>query len=399
MNTIRNFLQKESASGILIIFAMILAIILANNGILHDFYTQILRFDSGFVIGEFSLVKPTILWVNDGLMAVFFFLIGLELKYEFLQGELNSYKKIALPAIAGIGGVLLPALIFYALNYNDSFAIKGWAIPTVSDTAFALAVLFLLGKRVPFSLKLLLLSLAIIDDVAAIVIIAIFYTKSLSIFSLILALFAILCLVYLNYKNSQNTKLFLLFGIILWISVLKSGVHATLAGIIASLFIPLKDENGDIKNGILSTILHILHPVVAFAILPIFAFCNAGVVFSAKSLLNLTHTVPLGIMLGLFFGKQIGVFGFAYLAIKCRLATLPNKTNWLHIYGLSILTGVGMSMSLFIDGLAYLDSDTFLYSNKIAILLSSVLCAVIGYFVLRKASSSKFGFVSGMDKV
>ncbi|ANE35390.1 Na+/H+ antiporter [Campylobacter iguaniorum] len=386
MDSIKAFLQKESASGILIIFSMILALILANNGALNGFYTEILRLDSGVIFGNFSIVKPTILWVNDGLMAIFFFMIGLELKYEFLEGELNSIKKVALPAIAGIGGVIFPALIFYALNHSNDFNVHGWAIPTVSDTAFALAILFLLGSKIPVSLKLFLLSLAIIDDVAAIVIIAIFYTTKLSIFSLILSLFAIIALVVLNYKNNQNKLLYLACGVILWVAVLKSGVHATLAGIIASLFIPLKDEYGDSEHGMLNSIMHFLHPIVAFLILPIFAFSNAGVVLSKDALMNLFHPVPLGIMLGLFVGKQIGVFSFAYLAIKLKLADLPQSSNWLHLYGLSILTGVGMSMSLFVDGLAYADSNVFLYANKISILVASTVCAVLGYIVLRKAS-------------
>lgn len=388
MNSIKAFLQKESASGILIIFSMILALILANNGTLNGFYTEILRLDSGVIFGNFSIVKPTILWVNDGLMAIFFFMIGLELKYEFLEGELNSIKKVALPAIAGIGGVIFPALIFYILNHSNDFNVHGWAIPTVSDTAFALAVLFLLGSKIPVSLKLFLLSLAIIDDVAAIVIIAIFYTTKLSIFSLILSLFAIIALAVLNYKNNQNKLLYLACGVVLWVAVLKSGVHATFAGIIASFFIPLKDEYGNSEHGMLNSIMHFLHPLVAFLILPIFAFSNAGVVLSKDALMNLFHPVPLGIMLGLFLGKQIGVFSFAYLAIKLKLADLPQSSNWLHLYGLSILTGVGMSMSLFIDGLAYADSNVFLYANKIAILVASTICAVLGYFVLRKASKN-----------
>ncbi|EDO9794622.1 Na+/H+ antiporter NhaA [Campylobacter fetus] len=389
MNIIKNFLQKESASGILIILAMILALILANNGVLNKFYSEILRLDSGIIFGEFKLIKPTILWVNDGLIAIFFFFIGLELKYEFLEGELNSISKVALPSIAGIGGVIVPAVIFYVLNHANSFDVNGWAIPTVSDTAFALAVLFLLGSRIPISLKLFLLSLAIIDDVAAIIIIAIFYTKTLSIISLFISFCAIVILTILNYKNNQNIYIYLLCGIVLWVSVLMSGIHATLAGIIASMFIPLRDEDGDPEHGMLQSVMHFLHPIVAFLILPIFAFSNAGVVFSEDSILNLTHPVPLGIIFGLFIGKQIGVFSFAFLAIKCKLAELPNGCGWLHLYGLSILTGVGMSMSLFIDGLAYAESDAFLYANKIAILLASTMCAVTGYFVLRKASKSQ----------
>lgn len=236
------------------------------------------------------------------------------------------------------------------------------------------------------SLKLFLLSLAIIDDVAAIVIIAIFYTAKLSVFSLFLSFCAVVALGVLNYKNNQNKYLYLACGILLWVSLLKSGVHATLAGIITSFFIPLKDEQGDSEYGMIKAIMHRLHPIVAFVILPIFAFCNAGVVFSIQSLSNLAHNVPLGIILGLFLGKQVGVFSFAYIAIKLRLANLPDGSNWLHLYGLSLLTGVGMSMSLFIDGLAYANSDVYLYANKIAILIASVMCAIAGYIVLRKAS-------------
>ncbi len=390
MEAIRNFLHKESASGILIICAMILAIILANSGVLSHFYNDFLRIQAGVVFGAATLIKPIILWVNDGFMAVFFFFIGLELKREFLEGALNSAKKVSLPAIAGIGGVLLPAIIFYYFNHTEPFAANGWAIPTVSDTAFSLAILFLLGSRIPVTLKLFLLSLAIIDDVAAIIIVALFYTQSLSFFALGVAGVIIAALVILNYKNNQNAFIYLLCGIGLWLAVLLSGVHATLAGIIASFFIPLHDRTGDSEDGMLNAVMEFLHPIVAFVILPIFAFSNAGVVFSSDSLNNLAHPVPIGIMLGLFFGKQFGVFSFAFLAIKCRLAQLPDGCGWGHLYGLAILTGVGMSMSLFIDGLAYADSDAFLYANKIAILLASTACALVGYVVLYIVSARRY---------
>ena len=334
----------------------------------------------GVVFGEFSLQKPLILWVNDGLMAVFFFLLGLELKREIVEGEMRNPAQIVLPIVGAVGGIVMPALVFYAFNHADAFALKGWAIPTATDTAFALGIIMILGKRVPASLKIFLVTLSIIDDVCAILIMAIFYSGHLSAVSFMVAAAATLGLLALNLAGVNKKACYVILGIILWVSVLKSGVHATLAGVVAAFFIPLKAKEGE--GSMLKQIEHDLHGYVAFFVLPVFAFVNAGISLKGIGLEQIFHPVSLGVILGLFAGKQLGVFGFCFLAIKFKLAKLPKYCNLAQFYGLCLLTGIGFTMSLFINSLSYHDTYEFAYADKLAVLIASVISGVTGYAVL-----------------
>jgi NhaA family Na+:H+ antiporter len=320
-------------------------------------------------------------------MAIFFFLVGLEIKREVLEGELSSKAQIALPAIAALGGMVTPALIFTFFNHSDSFSMNGWAIPTATDIAFALGILSLLGSRVPTSLKIFLMALAIIDDLGAIVIIALFYTNQLSLMSILVALGSIVVLVFMNQLNVLKKAAYVLVGIVLWVSVLKSGVHATIAGVVFAFCIPLySDTKKGERFSMLKEMEHDLHYWVAFFILPLFAFVNAGVDLKDLSPLALFSDVSLGIMIGLFLGKQLGVFIFSLIAIKLGFATLPTNSNFKQLYGVAILTGIGFTMSLFVNTLAYNDTDLFHYADKLAILLGSFLSGIVGYFFLKKTS-------------
>ena len=387
---VRKFLQKESTSGIILIFVTVLALIFSNT-FLSEFYNNFLHTPIEFKIGSLlDISKPLILWVNDGLMAVFFLLIGLEIKRELILGHLSSFSKIALPGIAAIGGMLVPALIYVFFNYNDEFAIKGWAIPTATDIAFALGIVALLGKRVPNSLKIFLMALAIFDDLGAILIIAFFYTSDLSVISLSFALVCIIILITMNKMQVTLVSAYVLVGIILWIFVLKSGVHATLAGIILAFTIPLNAINEKRKRvSPVRSLEHHIHFWVAFYILPIFAFVNAGIDLRSLSFDELINPVSLGIILGLFIGKQFGVFLFVYLAVRFNLAKLPRSTSWSQIYGISVLTGIGFTMSLFIDSLAFQDSAMFSYTDKVAILIGSILSGLLGYLILLKVKGKR----------
>lgn len=388
MNILDDFIQKESASGVLLIGATILALILSNTA-LAPLYETFLHLPVEIRIGTFSLDKSLYHWVNDGLMAIFFLLIGLEVKREIIEGHLSSISQFALPGIAAVGGMVVPAIIYLIFNQNDAIAVNGWAIPTATDIAFALAVLSLLGNRVPISLKIFLMALAIIDDLGAIIIIAIFYTADLSTLSITVALISLTILIILNLFGITKKAAYFIVGTILWVSVLKSGVHATLAGVALAFTIPLKakDENNKIVSP-LKEIEHNLHFWVAFYILPLFAFVNSGVNITNISLNQMTGPVPLGIMLGLFLGKQLGVFGFSFLAIKLKLAVLPEGSNWKQLYGVSILTGIGFTMSLFIVSLAFEDDSLFQYTDKLAILIASLVSGIIGYGILRYGKSS-----------
>ncbi|MFA5517077.1 MAG: Na+/H+ antiporter NhaA, partial [Desulfuromonadales bacterium] len=347
---IRDFLKLEAASGILLIGAMVLALICANT-MLAEYYDLFLQTRVAVEIGAMTLGKPLLLWINDGLMAIFFLLVGLEVKREILDGELSSWSKIALPAYAAVGGMLAPALIYIGFNRADEIAMQGWAIPAATDIAFALGILALLGKGVPNNLKLFLLTLAILDDLGAIVIIAIFFTNDLSLLSLGLAAAAILTLVVMNLLGVTRLAAYMLVGAFLWICVLKSGVHATLAGVVLAFAIPLRGEDS-YGHSPLRELEHNLHPWVGFAILPVFAFANAGVPLIGMSLTNLLEPLTLGIAAGLFIGKQIGIVGFSWLAVKLRLASLPDGIRWPEFYGMAILCGIGFTMSLFIASLA-----------------------------------------------
>jgi len=380
---IKEFINKESSAGILLIFVTLLALILQNT-FMSTFYTSFLHTPVEIRFGDLQIAKPLILWVNDGLMAVFFFLIGLEVKREVKEGHLSSLSQITLPGIAAIGGMVVPALVFIAFNKGESFAMNGWAIPTATDIAFALGILSLLGNRVPLSLKIFLMALAIIDDLGAIVIIALFYTSELSTMSITIAAIALLILFIMNRMDVAIKSAYIVVGLILWVSVLKSGVHATLAGVALAFMIPLSSKDKEGKTfSMAKEMEHDLHYWVAFMILPLFAFVNAGVDLKGISIEEMAGPVPLGIMLGLFVGKQVGVFGFSWFAIKMGWASLPKDSNWTLLYGVSVLTGIGFTMSLFVDSLAYNDTQIYHYADKLAILIGSFLSAIVGYLILR----------------
>ena len=382
ITAIREFLRLESASGILLFLAAVLAMA-AENSAASRWYDALLNTPVEIRVGAFEIAKPLLLWINDGLMAMFFFLIGLELKREVLQGELSNPSQIVLPVAAAGGGLFVPALIYIALNWGDAMALKGWAIPTATDIAFAMGVLSLLGTRVPHALKLFLLTLAITDDLGAIVIIAVFYTADLSLTSLIVAGGAIAVLYMFNRRGVTAIAPYILVGLVLWAAVLKSGVHATLAGIVLALFIPLraKSENG---RSPLEKLEHDLHPAVAFVILPIFAFANTGVSLDGVTFSSLLEPVPLGIAAGLFLGKQLGVMGAAWIVIKLGWANLPGGTRWWELYGVAALCGIGFTMSLFISSLAFEQGAAgFVADDRLGILCGSILSALLGYTVLR----------------
>ncbi|RXJ67153.1 Na+/H+ antiporter NhaA [Halarcobacter ebronensis] len=387
---VKKYIRKESTSGIILIFATLLALLL-NNSIFSEFYTSFLQTEIVFKVGHIlDIQKPLILWINDGLMAIFFLLIGLEIKRELIAGHLSTPSKIALPAIAALGGMVVPALIYFIFNYGDDYSLKGWAIPTATDIAFALGILSLLGRRIPASLKIFLMALAIFDDLGAILIIALFYTNDLSFHAISLAGICILLLVLLNRFKVTRLGFYILLGVLLWIFVLKSGVHATLAGIIVAFTIPLHaiDEKRKLISPVKS-LQHHIHYWVAFYILPLFAFVNAGVDLSYTSLDKLSNPTSMGIIFGLFIGKQLGVFLFSYLAIKYNIAKFPRCTNWAQLYGVSVLTGIGFTMSLFIDSLAFENSNAFFFTDKLAILIGSFASGIMGYLILRFVKSRR----------
>ncbi len=378
---LQRFLQQDYAIGVLLIIAAVMAKIAANTS-LSEYYDLLLEMPIQVAIGPLDIHKPTLLWINDGLMALFFLLIGLEVKREVIEGDLSSPALIVLPGIAALGGMIVPALFYTAFNYGDPIGIKGWAIPAATDIAFAVGILALLGKRVPASLKVFLLALAIIDDLGAIIIIALFYTTELSITSMVIGAILLAVLVVFNRKGVTRLSPYLFVGTLLWVCVLKSGVHATLAGVLIAFTIPLKaiDYKG---RSPLKALEHHLHSKVHFFILPLFAFANAGIELNIEQLKTLSDPIPLGILTGLFLGKQLGVFSFSWLAVKTGLAKLPSGANWQHMYGLSILCGIGFTMSLFIGSLAFADaSPEYMISDRIGILVGSFISAVVGYLVL-----------------
>ncbi|MGB7452566.1 MAG: Na+/H+ antiporter NhaA [Lysobacterales bacterium] len=375
----REFLRLESAGGLILVFAAIFALVLANSPLSH-LYGQLLGLKLTVMVEGFGVSKPLLLWVNDGLMAVFFLLVGLELKREIVEGQLSSVDQVALPALAAIGGLVVPAVIYWFINRDNPQGINGWAVPTATDIAFALAILSLFGSRVPASLKVFLTTIAIFDDLAAIVIIALFYSADLSTTSLYAAGAGIAVLFVLNRLGVKSLAAYLIVGIFIWLFVLKSGVHATLAGIVVAMFIPIKDGDGDSP---LRHLEHILHPWVAYAVLPIFAFANAGLALAGVGIDAAVGTVSIGIILGLFFGKQIGVFGMTALVIGLGLAKKPEGSNWTMLYGIALLCGVGFTMSLFIGSLAFEHGG---FSNiaalKIGVIAGSLASALCGWLVL-----------------
>lgn len=387
---IKEFLKKDSSVGILLMIATALAMIFANSP-LHVFYDFILDTPLEIRLGRhIHIAKPLLLWVNDGLMAVFFFLIGLEVKREVLIGQLSSRSQIVLPGVAAVGGMLVPAIVYVMINAGNSVALSGWAIPAATDIAFALGILALLGDRVPASLKIFLLALAIMDDLGAIVIIAIFYSGDLSMTMLVLSAICLVILVIFNRLKIDNIAPYIWVGVFLWIFVLKSGVHATLAGVALAFVIPLKSKK-DPDHSPLEHLEHTLHPWVSYLVLPIFAFANAGIPLGGMGLSDLFQPVPLGIMLGLTIGKLIGVYGFSAAAIKMGVAKIPEKANFQHLFGVAALCGVGFTMSLFIGGLAFEhtggDAAIYLTTHRIGILSGSLIAGIVGYLILMFADS------------
>ena len=379
---IRRFIKLESSAGLVLMAATVLAMIVKNSP-LAPTYQSLLLLEGEIRVGSLGIQKPLLLWVNDLWMAVFFFLVGMEIKREWIEGHLSDRSQIALPAIAALGGIAVPAAIYSMLNWGDPVAMKGWAVPTATDIAFALGVLALLGSRVPVGLKVFLMTLAVLDDLAAIVLIAVFYTTQLSSTSLLLAGTAIAVLVILNRAGVTRIAAFVLVGIALWVFVLKSGVHATLAGVALAMAIPAKSKTPG-EDPPLRHLIHALHPWVAFAVLPAFAFCNAGINFGELRWDNLTGTVPLGIACGLILGKQIGVFTFSWLTIKLGFAKLPAGASWLQLYGIAVLCGIGFTMSLFIGSLAFAEGGAgYARADRFAIVASSLLAGIIGYLLLR----------------
>ncbi len=390
MNFLEEFIKKESSAGIILIFVTVLALLLKNS-MFSEYYTAFLRTPVEIRFADLHIAKPLLLWINDGLMAIFFLLIGLEVKREFLEGHLSTTSQATLPIIAAVGGMVVPAAFYIAINNGDPTAMRGWAIPTATDIAFALGVLALLGKRVPLSLKVFLMALAIIDDLGAIVIIALFYTVELSTLSIVVAASALTVLILMNRLGVAKKAAYIIVGVILWVSVLKSGVHATLAGVALAFTIPLQCTRKDKGQtySMSKDMEHDLHYWVAFFILPLFAFVNAGVDLRNVSLEQMTTGVPLGIIAGLFLGKQIGVFGFSWIAIKLGLAKIPDNSTWLQLYGVSILTGIGFTMSLFVNSLAFTDGNLYQQADKLAVLVASFTAGIAGYMVLRMARYDK----------
>jgi NhaA family Na+:H+ antiporter len=379
-STFTRFFQLEAASGLLLIAAAILALII-NNSTLSGWYNAFLEIPVVAQFGAVKIAKPLLLWINDGLMALFFLIIGLEVKREVLEGHLSKISQIILPGAAAIGGMVIPALVFTALNHDSPSAMTGWAIPMATDIAFALGVLALLGKRVPVSLKLFLMTLAIIDDLGAIIVIAVFYSSELSGLALALAGASIIALIAMNRLGVVKLAPYLLIGLVLWVCVLKSGVHATLAGVILAFCIPLRTRNEEASPA--HTLEHSLHPWVAYGILPLFAFANAGVSLKGVTLDSFIHPVPFGIALGLLLGKTVGVFGLTWLAVKTRMATLPTGAGWGQVFGVAILCGIGFTMSLFVGSLAYVPGvSEFAGEDRMGILTGSILSAFIGYAVM-----------------
>lgn len=378
---LKEFVQHESVAGLLLMATALLAMLVANSA-WSAHYLNLLQVPVTVQVAEFGIHKPLLLWINDGLMAIFFLLVGLELKREWLVGELADKSQVVLPALAALGGMAMPAALYVAINANDPSALSGWAIPAATDIAFALGILSLLGSRVPLSLKVFLTSLAIFDDVGAIVIIALFYTADLSLQALAVAAVAVLLLAIFNRQRVMHTAPYLLVGLVLWVAMLKSGVHATLAGVLIALFIPMQQHN-NANQSPLRQLEHSLHPWVAYMVLPVFAFANAGLNLRDLDVQQMLHPVTLGVAAGLFIGKQLGVMLCCWLAIRLGWAQLPKGATWLSLYGIAVLTGVGFTMSLFIGGLAFVGQTPF--DERLGIVLGSLLSGAVGYWVLKRS--------------
>ena len=375
----REFFKLEASSGIMLLIAAVLALII-SNGSYSDDYFSILKKYVTLGTENFGLKLSVLHWINDVLMAIFFFFVSLEIKREFLQGELSNPKQALLPIIGAVGGMVVPALFYIFINYSDSTTLNGWAIPSATDIAFSLGVLSLLGRRVPISLKVFLTALAIIDDLGAIVIIAFFYSGNIQSIYLVLMLVAVIILITLNRFKINNFIPYFIVGIFLWDFTHQSGIHATIAGVLLALTIPHNTKVN--KNSLLLKLEHALSPYVAFGIMPLFAFANAGVSLQGLTFATLLNPVPLGIVLGLFFGKQIGVFVLSYLSVKLKFADKPSNSTWPTFYAVSILTGIGFTMSLFVGNLAFANNMEYMDGVKIGVLAGSLLSTLFGYFLL-----------------
>jgi NhaA family Na+:H+ antiporter len=375
----KEFFKLESASGLVLLFAATIALIISNSNLEAVYFNTLEKYIT-LGIGIFSLKLSVIHWINDVLMTVFFFLVSLEIKREIVQGELSNPKQALLPIIGAVGGMVVPASIYIIINIGSPETLKGWAIPSATDIAFSLGVLSLLGKRVPISLKIFLTALAIIDDLGAIVIIAFFYSGNIEVYYLLLMLASVVALVILNKFNVRAFIPYLLVGILLWEFTHKSGIHATISGVLLALLIP--HDKKDKNKSLLLKLEHSIAPYVAFGIMPLFAFANAGVSLNGINLSSLLNPVPFGILCGLFFGKQIGVFLFAYISVKLNLAQKPSDSSWVALYAVSVLTGIGFTMSLFVGNLAFINSPMYLDGVKIGVLSGSLLSTLVGYFLL-----------------
>ena len=373
------FFKLEAASGLVLLISAILALIISNSN-LSSIYFETLNKYIFIGINNFGIKLSVLHWINDALMAIFFFFVTLEIKREFLQGELSNIKQALLPIIAAVGGMVIPALFYVVINFGDPETINGWAIPSATDIAFSLGVLSLLGKRVPLSLKVFLTALAIIDDLGAILIIAIFYSGDLNIMYLSLMLFAFIILLVINKFNIKIFFPYLLIGLLLWDFTHNSGIHATIAGVLLAMTIPHRKKEKDFS--LLIKVEHAISPYVAFGIMPLFAFANAGVSLEGLSLSSLLDKVPLGIVLGLFVGKQLGVFIFSYVSIKLKIAQMPGNSSWYNFYGVGILTGIGFTMSLFVGNLAFIENTQYMDGVKIGVLTGSLLSTLAGYFLI-----------------
>ncbi len=373
------FFKLEAASGLVLLISAILALIVSNSDLSNIYFETLDKYL--FVgINDFGIKLSVLHWINDALMAIFFFFVTLEIKREFIEGELSNFKQAMLPIMGAIGGMVVPALVYIFINYGDTETLRGWAIPSATDIAFSLGVLSLLGSRVPISLKVFLTALAIIDDLGAIIIIAFFYTGDLKIHYLGLIVVAFILLLILNKFNVKNFILYLLIGIVMWDFTHQSGIHATIAGVLLATTIPHRKKPKEFS--LLIKIEHAISPYVAFGIMPLFAFANAGVSLEGLSLSSFMSKVPLGILLGLFLGKQFGVFIFSYLSIKFKLAQMPSKANWINFYGVGVLTGIGFTMSLFVGNLAFIDNMSYMDGVKIGVLGGSLLSTLFGYFLI-----------------
>ena len=375
----KEFFKLEASSGIMLLIAAILALVISNGSYSNEYFSILKKYVT-LGTDSFGLKLSVLHWINDVLMAIFFFFVSLEIKREFIQGELSNPKQALLPIIGAVGGMVVPALFYIFINYSDSTTLNGWAIPSATDIAFSLGVLSLLGKRVPVSLKVFLTALAIIDDLGAIVIIAFFYSGNIQSIYLVLMLLSVIVLIALNKFKVNNFLPYLIVGIFLWDFTHNSGIHATIAGVLLAMTIPHRKKDKDFS--LLIKIEHAISPYVAFGIMPLFAFANAGVSLEGLSFASLLDKVPLGILLGLFVGKQLGVFVFSYVSIKMKIAQMPNNSNWFNFYGVGVLTGIGFTMSLFVGNLAFVENMQYMDGVKIGVLTGSLLSTLFGYFLI-----------------